>query len=136
MDDEKTNPGKSRSGKTVSKATPIGPHLVASGDFIRLYKEGMALIEEVAAYLDGEGRDQSRGLGREAGVVVSEPNAGALAVALETVIRNDRPILSHAARGFARRHRWEEVARRVEGVGASLVPSRRRHRRPEGGYSM
>ena len=67
MDDEKTNPGKSRSGKTVSKATPIGPHLVASGDFIRLYKEGMALIEEVAAYLDGEGRDQSRGLGREAG---------------------------------------------------------------------
>jgi len=48
-------------------ATHIGPHLVASGDFLKLYTHGMGLIEEVAAYLDGEGRSHARGLGREAG---------------------------------------------------------------------
>ncbi len=48
-------------------AIPIGPHLMASGDFNRLYAQGMGLIEEVAAYLDGPGREQSRLLGREAG---------------------------------------------------------------------
>jgi len=44
----------------------IGPRIVASGGFDLLYREGMALIEEVAAYLDGEGRGESRGLTREA----------------------------------------------------------------------
>jgi regulator of CtrA degradation len=44
----------------------IGPRIVASGGFDLLYREGMALIEEVAAYLDGEGRTESRGLSREA----------------------------------------------------------------------
>ncbi|MCF6303239.1 MAG: DUF1465 family protein [Devosiaceae bacterium] len=50
-----------------SKTTPIaiGPHLVAFGDFTRLYDQGMGLIEEVAAYLDGEGRTKSRELSRE-----------------------------------------------------------------------
>ncbi|MCF6326512.1 MAG: DUF1465 family protein [Devosiaceae bacterium] len=61
MDDEKLN------SQTSRDATHIGPHLVASGDFIKLYTQGMALIEEVAAYLDGEGRSQARGLNREAG---------------------------------------------------------------------
>lgn len=32
--------------------------------FDRLFKEGMALVEEAAAYLDGEGRQQSRALDR------------------------------------------------------------------------
>jgi regulator of CtrA degradation len=39
---------------------------VASGGFDLLYREGMSLIEDVAAYLDGEGRNDSRFLGREA----------------------------------------------------------------------
>lgn len=47
-------------------ATPIGPRIVASGGFGLLYREGMALIEEVASYLDGEGRADSRILSREA----------------------------------------------------------------------
>jgi len=50
---------------TNTQMIPIGPHLVASGDFNRLYKQGMGLIEEVAAYLDGDGRNQSRALNRE-----------------------------------------------------------------------
>lgn len=49
-----------------SAATPIGPRIVASGGFGLLYREGMALIEEVASYLDGEGRADSRILSREA----------------------------------------------------------------------
>lgn len=48
-------------------AVAIGPKIVASGGFDLLYREGMALIEEVAAYLDGDGRGESRLLPREAG---------------------------------------------------------------------
>lgn len=47
----------------------LGPHLIASGGFDQLYREGMALIEEVAAYLDGAGRVASRTLPREASFV-------------------------------------------------------------------
>lgn len=36
-----------------------------------LYREGMSLIEEVAAYLDGDGRGESRQLPREASFVYS-----------------------------------------------------------------
>src|ERR1700749_3474099 len=46
-------------------AVALGPRIVASGGFLALYKEGMALIEDVAAYLDGDGRTESRGLDRE-----------------------------------------------------------------------
>ena len=51
------------------QAVAIGPRIVASGGFDLLYREGMALIEDVAAYLDGEGRTESRGLPREASFV-------------------------------------------------------------------
>jgi len=50
-------------------AIALGPRIVASGGFTALYKEGMALIEAVAAYLDGDGRSESRGLPREASFV-------------------------------------------------------------------
>ena len=50
-------------------AVAIGPRIVASGGFDALYREGMALIEEVAAYLDGDGRGDSRMLKREASFV-------------------------------------------------------------------
>ncbi len=50
-------------------AIALGPRIVASGGFTLLYREGMALIEDVAAYLDGEGRAESRVLAREAAFV-------------------------------------------------------------------
>ena len=50
-------------------AVAIGPRIVASGGFDALYREGMALIEEVAGYLDGEGRTESRDLPREASIL-------------------------------------------------------------------
>jgi regulator of CtrA degradation len=49
------------------EAVSIGPRIVASGGFDALYREGMALIESVAAYLDDQGRIESRVLPREAG---------------------------------------------------------------------
>lgn len=48
-------------------AIAIGPRIVASGGFDALYREGMGLIEAVAAYLDQDGRTESRALSREAG---------------------------------------------------------------------
>jgi len=52
-----------------AQAVAIGPRIVASGGFDLLYREGMALIEDVAAYLDGDGRTESRNLPREASFV-------------------------------------------------------------------
>ncbi|MBK8085522.1 MAG: DUF1465 family protein [Devosia sp.] len=49
----------------MKQPVAIGPRIVASGGFDLLYREGMGLIEEVAAYLDGDGRAESRGLPRE-----------------------------------------------------------------------
>jgi len=48
------------------RAVAIGPRIVASGGFDALYREGMSLIESVAAYLDSDGRNDSRTLPREA----------------------------------------------------------------------
>ena len=55
--------------RQTSEAVPIGPRIVASGGFDSLYREGMTLIEDVAAYLDGEGRAESRALARDASFV-------------------------------------------------------------------
>lgn len=60
MDDQTT-------GK--QEAVALTPRLLASGGFDMLYREGMNLIEEVAAYLDGEGRAESQALSREASFV-------------------------------------------------------------------
>lgn len=38
---------------------------MASNSFTALYTQGMGLIEEVASYLDGDGRQQSRAMSRE-----------------------------------------------------------------------
>ncbi|PZQ19149.1 MAG: DUF1465 domain-containing protein [Ancylobacter novellus] len=45
-------------------AVSFGARLVGSAGFMALFREGMALVEETAAYLDGDGRAESRSLGR------------------------------------------------------------------------
>jgi len=45
---------------------PFGRSFVASEAFRLLFREGMDLIEESAAYLDGPGREESRQLTRQA----------------------------------------------------------------------
>jgi regulator of CtrA degradation len=44
----------------------FGEHLASSPLFATLFRDGMALVEETAAYLDGPGRQQSKDLGRAA----------------------------------------------------------------------
>jgi regulator of CtrA degradation len=44
----------------------FGETFVASDSFKMLFREGMTLVEETAAYLDGPGRDESRLLARHA----------------------------------------------------------------------
>jgi regulator of CtrA degradation len=52
--------------KLPRKSAPIafGRHVVTSEVFRSLFREGMGLVEETAAYLDGHGREESRRLGR------------------------------------------------------------------------
>ena len=55
-----------RSALSAQAAIPFIHRLTASGAFKDLFREGMALVEEAAAYLDGPGRVESRTLGRPA----------------------------------------------------------------------
>ncbi len=50
-------------------AQSIGPRIVATGGFDTLYRAGMKLVEEAAAYLDGDGRAASKQLGRDASLL-------------------------------------------------------------------
>ena len=55
-----------RSAPSPSAAVPFIHRLTASPAFKELFRDGMALVEEAAAYLDGPGRIQSRALARPA----------------------------------------------------------------------
>lgn len=63
-----------QTGMNASAAARVA-EFAASDVFRRLFAEGMALVEETAAYLDGPGRDDAKRLGR----------AGALAYASESM---------------------------------------------------
>lgn len=54
----------SRSDSLNSSTICFAQKLAASSAFKALFKEGMALVEESASYLDGAGRDESRRLRR------------------------------------------------------------------------
>ena len=49
-----------------SRSVSFGARLATSGAFIDLFRDGMALVEETATYLDGEGREAARDLTRTA----------------------------------------------------------------------
>ena len=55
----------SRSG-TIGTGSISARSYVNSDAFRTLFREGMTLVEETAAYLDGEGRDESRLISRDA----------------------------------------------------------------------
>jgi regulator of CtrA degradation len=56
------------SEELVGAMRPVlfGEKLAASQNFSQLFRDGMKLVEETAAYLDGPGRHESKGLGRSA----------------------------------------------------------------------
>lgn len=57
--------------ETFSGGSPISfaNRLIGSESFNELFREGMALVEETASYLDGPGREASRDLDRAASLV-------------------------------------------------------------------
>ena len=63
------------SEQSVNEAVSFGEKLASSQVFTDLFRDGMALVEETAAYLDGPGRQESKRL----------PRAGALAYATESM---------------------------------------------------
>jgi regulator of CtrA degradation len=56
------------SDRSVDEARPVsfGERLAASQNFSQLFRDGMKLVEETAAYLDGPGRQESKKLDRSA----------------------------------------------------------------------
>src|SRR5213078_5223063 len=54
------------SEKSVNPAVSFGERLAASQAFADLFRDGMALVEQTAAYLDGAGRQESKLLSRNA----------------------------------------------------------------------
>jgi regulator of CtrA degradation len=54
------------SEKSVNQAVCFGERLAGSQVFADLFRDGMALVEETAAYLDGPGRQDSKKLERSA----------------------------------------------------------------------
>src|ERR1700746_328659 len=56
------------SERSVDELQPVlfGERLAASQNFSQLFREGMKLVEETAAYLDGPGRQESKRLDRSA----------------------------------------------------------------------
>src|SRR4051794_1083979 len=51
---------------TEAVAVSFGARLAGSQHFADLFRDGMALVEETAAYLDGPGRQESKKLERHA----------------------------------------------------------------------
>src|ERR1700686_3361708 len=56
------------SDRVVDELRPVlfGERLAASQNFSQLFRDGMKLVEETAAYLDGPGRQESKKLDRSA----------------------------------------------------------------------
>src|SRR5215467_14864477 len=56
------------SDRLIERLQPVsfGERLAASQNFSQLFREGMKLVEETAAYLDGPGRQESKLLDRAA----------------------------------------------------------------------
>lgn len=50
--------------RSARPAVPLVEKFVGSESFSALFREGMALVEETAAYLDGAGREEARALPR------------------------------------------------------------------------
>jgi regulator of CtrA degradation len=56
------------SEKSVKDAVSFGERVAASQAFVDLFRDGMALVEQTAAYLDGPGRQEAKRLSRQAGL--------------------------------------------------------------------
>ena len=62
---------RSRTAQSMPGAVSFAEHFSRSEQFERVFREGMALVERTAAYLDGEGRLEARKLKPPVSIVYS-----------------------------------------------------------------
>lgn len=115
----------------AAEAVSFGEKLVASTAFKSLFREGMTLVEETAAYLDGPGRTDSREL----------PRVSALAYATESMrlttrlmqlaswlllqrAVNEGEMTSEQANEEKNKVRLSSLAPEPDAYGLSLLPER------------
>ncbi|MEM7428984.1 MAG: DUF1465 family protein [Pseudomonadota bacterium] len=59
---------KSKSQVEASAPVEFGVRFAGSKLFTQIFQDGMGLVEETAAYLDGQGREDAKGLDRHAAI--------------------------------------------------------------------
>lgn len=107
-----------------------GPEaFVQSALFARTFREGMALVEETASYLDGEGRDAAKALGREEALSYASASMRLTTQLMQIAswllviraVREGEMSLSEAAE---KKYRIEETAEASIRDGADILPDR------------
>lgn len=63
------NANRGAAAEPVAVTIDFGARFASSEQFKAIYREGMALVEETAAYLDGEGRQEARALPSQAALI-------------------------------------------------------------------
>lgn len=104
---------------------------MASGLFQRTYEEGMRLVEETSAYLDGAGREASRGLSREASLAYASESmrltTRLMQVAAWLLVRkalHEGEITSDEAAAEKYRLASKDIARAPRHSSADALPER------------
>ncbi len=106
---------------------------MSSGLFQRTYQEGMQLVEETSAYLDGPGRDAARNLARDASLAYAGESmrltTRLMQVAAWLLVRkavHEGEITPEEARAEKYRLATKEIARSARLAGAEGLPERLR----------
>ncbi len=113
-------------GEEVSLA-----EFMSSGLFQRTYQEGMQLVEETSAYLDGPGREASRNLSRDASLAYAGESmrltTRLMQVAAWLLVRkavHEGEITPEEARAEKYRLASKDIARSARLAGAHALPER------------
>jgi len=104
---------------------------MSSGVFQRTYNEGMQLVEETSAYLDGPGREAARNLPREASLAYAGESmrltTRLMQVAAWLLVRKavaEGEMSEQEARSEQYRLSAKEIARSARIVGSGALPTR------------
>ena len=117
---------------STTNSVSFGDRLAASGTFDILFRDGMALVEETAAYLDGPGRDDSRSLPRTAALAYASESmrltTRLMQIASWLLLQravNEGEMTSGDAASDKRRSRkaWQSTETGETSNGASLPPA-------------
>jgi regulator of CtrA degradation len=122
--------------KSTSGSTPIAfvRRLAGSEAFKAMFREGMALVEETASYLDGTGRQESKHLGRAASLTYATESMRlttrlmqlASWLLLQRAV-NEGEMTAEAANSEKSKVKLGGLASATEGPGFDSLPEQLRH---------